>query len=176
MTTQYFKECKSMDDVKRLYRELAKKLHPDHGGKKEDMIELTRQYTEVIQEGVKNKYYGDFSSWTNQQKEEMFQKGQQAYHQQYGGYGGYKYNNNANMRQEFYKQRDDPRLADYERMKSAYQEVWDALNKSNITLRELLNEIESLKKKVQTQKRRLEKLKKPKKAKKGGANSRSICL
>ncbi len=173
---QYFKDCKSMDDVKRLYRELAKKLHPDHGGKKEDMIELTRQYTEFIQQGEKNKYYGGFSSWTNQQKEEMFQKGQQEYHQQCGGYGGYRYNTNADMRQQFYKQRDDPRLADYERMKTENSLLRSTLHQTEVKLWNIEKENERLKKKVQTQKRQLDKLKKPSKAKKSGKNSRSICL
>lgn len=42
--TQYFINCKTQADVKRLYRELAKSMHPDHGGTQEQMIELTRQY------------------------------------------------------------------------------------------------------------------------------------
>jgi hypothetical protein len=32
MTTQYFSECKTLDEAKKLYKELARANHPDIGG------------------------------------------------------------------------------------------------------------------------------------------------
>jgi len=160
----YFKDCKNADDVKRLYRELAKKLHPDHGGKKEDMAELNKQYNSwkpsEFRQNMGDKVRENI-------REQVKEWGKEFENKSYGGYGGYKYNTNANMRQEYYNQRDDPRLGDYERMKTAYQEVCNNLNNANIEIRQLSNEIIILKKKAQTQKRQLDKLKNmPKNAKK----------
>lgn len=43
----YFKDCKTVDDVKTLYKKLAKELHPDKGGSTEDMQALNNEYTFV---------------------------------------------------------------------------------------------------------------------------------
>lgn len=40
----YFKDCECQETAKEKYRSLAKKLHPDKGGTKEEMAELTKQY------------------------------------------------------------------------------------------------------------------------------------
>ena len=40
----YFKECKTVAETKSLYRSLAFKFHPDHGGDLEEMKELNNEY------------------------------------------------------------------------------------------------------------------------------------
>ena len=44
----YFGECRSIDDVKRIFRQHAHRLHPDNGGNAADFAELRRQYEEAI--------------------------------------------------------------------------------------------------------------------------------
>jgi curved DNA-binding protein CbpA len=175
---QYFKDCKSMDDIKRIYRELAKKFHPDHGGSDKDMIELTRQYDQMMKYGPNDDlYFKDREAW----REQQFQTGRETFHGKYGGYGGYQYKTNANMRQEYYNQSKDPRLADYERMKDqyerqkkAYQHVCNELNNVGIMIKSLQIENENFKKKLKKQKRQLDKLKNmPKNAKTNKSSKRS---
>ncbi len=169
---QYFKDCKTEEEVKKKYREWAKKLHPDHGGQANEMIELQRQYDFMIKFGPEKekksyefkKNMGD--SVRENLKEQAESWGKTFESKSYGGYGGYKYNTNANMRQEYYNQRDDPRLAEYERMKVENIALKSAVNVLKNLNIELDKENESLKKKVQTQKRQLEKLKNPLKKKK----------
>ncbi|MSU00361.1 J domain-containing protein [Tissierella sp. DSM 105185] len=38
----------SVDDIKKKFRELAKKHHPDHGGSSEKMIEVLDTYNRLI--------------------------------------------------------------------------------------------------------------------------------
>lgn len=45
---KYFKDCKTIEDVKRVYRELAKKLHPDCGGNAEAFKAMSAEYTEAF--------------------------------------------------------------------------------------------------------------------------------
>lgn len=40
----YFKDCKTLQDVKQLYKELAKLNHPDLGGTTEKMQEINAEY------------------------------------------------------------------------------------------------------------------------------------
>jgi len=40
----YFKQCTNLDEVKKLYKELAKMHHPDKGGSMETMQEINNQY------------------------------------------------------------------------------------------------------------------------------------
>lgn len=74
------------------------------------MKELNRQYDEALKvfSNINSK---KFSDWIDQKKEGWFQKNF------YGGYGGYEYYTNFDRRSAYYKQGDDPSLADYERMK-----------------------------------------------------------
>jgi curved DNA-binding protein CbpA len=44
----YFKECKDLQEVKKLYRDLALKLHPDRGGNTAAMQDLNAQYEAVL--------------------------------------------------------------------------------------------------------------------------------
>lgn len=169
----YFKDCKTQDDVKRLYRELAKKIHPDHGGSDKEMIELTRQYDEMIKYGPTINRFERTSTFTETEKDEYFRKGQEQYHRQYSGYGGYRYANVGSMWNEYKQQSNDPRLADYERIKAENGRLRrDCLPLQQENFR-LSSENEKLKKKIN----RLEKkLKKPFKPKKDGKASQSICL
>ena len=44
----YFKNCKDLQEVKKLFRDLALKFHPDKGGSTQDMQELNAQYEAVL--------------------------------------------------------------------------------------------------------------------------------
>jgi DnaJ-class molecular chaperone len=170
----YFKDCKTQEDVKRLYREWAMKLHPDRGGTKEEMIELTRQYDAWK---PSNKF-SQSSTMDYKEFEEKFKKSQEAWGKefeskaQYGGYGGYRYANVNDMTKEYFKQTNDPRLADYERMKRDTDCLNKRLMDKTVLCNDLHDENIKLKKKIV----RLEKkLKQPPKAKKAGKDS-AICL
>ena len=42
--TDYFKDCKTLEDAKKIYRKLAFELHPDQGGSDEGFKNLQNQY------------------------------------------------------------------------------------------------------------------------------------
>lgn len=44
----YFKDCKTAEDVKARFKDLAKKLHPDCGGNAEEFKAMMNEYTEVF--------------------------------------------------------------------------------------------------------------------------------
>lgn len=44
----YFKDCKTKDEIKKLYRELAKQFHPDHGGCTVTMQGINKEYSFAI--------------------------------------------------------------------------------------------------------------------------------
>lgn len=46
---RYFKDCNTIEDVKRRYRELAKKLHPDCGGNAEEFKKMSEEYTRAFE-------------------------------------------------------------------------------------------------------------------------------
>jgi curved DNA-binding protein CbpA len=48
MRTKYFTGCSSLDEVKRLYKELAMKYHPDRGGDKATMQAINLEYESII--------------------------------------------------------------------------------------------------------------------------------
>lgn len=149
---EYFKGCKTQDDVKRLYREWAKKLHPDVGGNEKDMVELQRQYDKW----VKPNPFAQSGQMSEEEFRENYKKGG------FGDYTQYKYNTQSDAQKEYFKQRDDPRLADYERMKQQNIGLHSHLINLKIIYRELEKENETLKKKLQ----RLTKSLKPKEKKK----------
>lgn len=45
---RYFTGCETIEDIKRTFKELAKKLHPDNGGDAEEFKEMMSQYTEAF--------------------------------------------------------------------------------------------------------------------------------
>lgn len=49
----YFKNCRTIEDVKETFRDLAKKLHPDCGGDAEEFKKMMAEYT-VIFKRLKN--------------------------------------------------------------------------------------------------------------------------
>ena len=48
MTEQFFRTCSSVEETKVLYRNLARKYHPDMGGNENMMKELNRQYHDKL--------------------------------------------------------------------------------------------------------------------------------
>jgi hypothetical protein len=47
MTTKYFTECSSLDEVKQLYKKLAMLHHPDRGGNKQIMQAINLEYESI---------------------------------------------------------------------------------------------------------------------------------
>lgn len=47
-STSYFASCKTVAEVKKLYRELAMQHHPDRGGDTATMQEVNRQYQQAL--------------------------------------------------------------------------------------------------------------------------------
>ncbi|WP_330203616.1 hypothetical protein [Cyanobacterium sp. Dongsha4] len=46
----YFKECSTVAEAKKLYKELAMKYHPDLGGDTATMQDINRQYEEILRQ------------------------------------------------------------------------------------------------------------------------------
>ncbi len=66
MKTNFFKNCRSLDEAKREYKRLAMLHHPDRGGKTETMQEINEQYEQII----RNPMYG-FNQATNEAREDF---------------------------------------------------------------------------------------------------------
>ena len=47
MITQFFKQCRTLDEAKREFKRLALLHHPDRGGDTATMQEINRQYREI---------------------------------------------------------------------------------------------------------------------------------
>lgn len=60
-TNNYFEGCTSLDEAKKLYWSLAKKLHPDVGGTKQAFQDLQNQFEHFRPE--KEKFNGEFEQW-----------------------------------------------------------------------------------------------------------------
>ena len=59
--THYFKDCKTLDEAKTLYRKLAMKMHPDRGGNKVEFQEMLNEF-HAFRPG-KEKFAGESSQW-----------------------------------------------------------------------------------------------------------------
>ena len=67
MTINYLKQAKTLQELKKLYFKLAKKLHPDHGGNITDMQILNNEY-----DYLKNKLSNDETIDKDYLKETVF--------------------------------------------------------------------------------------------------------
>jgi len=52
----YFKNINSIDEAKKLFRELSKNLHPDHGGNEEDFKKMKNEYDNFLKTFVNKKF------------------------------------------------------------------------------------------------------------------------
>src|SRR5271157_2704697 len=66
MNTTFFTNCQNLDEVKRRYKELALKYHPDRGGGTETMQQINAEYQNII----KNPFF-NFSGQTEQQQKDF---------------------------------------------------------------------------------------------------------
>lgn len=65
---KYFNNCKTKQDAKKLFRELAKTNHPDKGGSNDIMVEIINEYEKVMK-----KLASDPKSTHEDMSEEQFQ-------------------------------------------------------------------------------------------------------
>lgn len=62
---RYFKDCQNINEIKSLYRQLAKQNHPDKGGDLATMQEINNQYANAI----KNAAFKNFTSSEERESE-----------------------------------------------------------------------------------------------------------
>lgn len=71
MKLEYLKDVDTIDELKKLYRKLAKKLHPDAGGSNEAFVQLQNEFdyfSKILQSGKKdskNEYLKEFANIIN---------------------------------------------------------------------------------------------------------------
>jgi hypothetical protein len=66
METQYFKDCCTLEEVKRRYKELAMQHHPDRGGETATMQAINSEYESIC----KNPFF-EFATKTEQEQQEF---------------------------------------------------------------------------------------------------------
>lgn len=66
MKTQYFKDCCTLEEVKRRYKELAMQHHPDKGGNTATMQEINNEYESIC----KNPFF-EFATKSEQEQQEF---------------------------------------------------------------------------------------------------------
>ena len=133
----YFADCKTQDEVKKKYRELANKVHPDHGGNEKDMVELNKQYADW-KPPQEQKTYSSFT---------FFGAG----HQQ----SGYQYNNQSDINRKYKEQQNNPLLRENLELKSLLTARENDCFYLRTELYEIRRENESLKKKLERWKKKL---------------------
>ena len=52
MKTQYFSDCRTLEEVKRRYKELALRHHPDRGGNTATMQEINAEYESIMKNPI----------------------------------------------------------------------------------------------------------------------------
>ena len=70
---KYFKDCTTLNEVKKVYRHWAMKLHPDHGGAEADFLELSKQYEETVKR-IQNGASGKSSKSSEVEDMDAFKK------------------------------------------------------------------------------------------------------
>ena len=68
---KYFKNCKSLEEAKKLLKSLARQNHPDMGGSLEIMQDINNQFDEFCKNFVKQNY--GFKSENSEQSEGNFE-------------------------------------------------------------------------------------------------------
>ena len=66
MKTNYFKECKTLDEVKAMYKKLAMAHHPDRGGDTVIMQQINSEY-----ESIKNDPFFKFADQKDEAKQDF---------------------------------------------------------------------------------------------------------
>lgn len=66
MKTKYFKDCQSLEEVKRRYKELALIHHPDRGGNTATMQEINNEY-----ENIKKNPFFEFAKQSQAQQDDF---------------------------------------------------------------------------------------------------------
>ena len=66
MKTNYFKDCCTLEEVKRKYKELAMQHHPDRGGNTATMQDINNEYESII----KNPFF-EFAKQPEQEQQEF---------------------------------------------------------------------------------------------------------
>lgn len=59
---RFFKDVTTVEEAKKLYRQLARKHHPDVGGDHETMVQIVNEYEEIMKRLEKKEGNTDFSS------------------------------------------------------------------------------------------------------------------
>lgn len=74
----YFIDCQTIEELKKTFKKLAMKNHPDLGGSTEVMQEINRQYEEMLRRLANNKNLNEtsdnFYDWTQDKFAEVIQK------------------------------------------------------------------------------------------------------
>ncbi len=102
---KYFKDCNTIEEVKKAFKPLAMKLHPDKGGKQEEFIAMKQEYDRIIASGIapgKDKRFADM------EYKDIFDMFQKQYHDDFSGIANWEA-----------RQREQRRRA--EQQKTAYQ-------------------------------------------------------
>lgn len=62
---KFFDKCKTLNELKKLYKELARQNHPDFGGSVETMQAINAEYDKMVE------YFAKYGSKTEKQKAKM---------------------------------------------------------------------------------------------------------
>lgn len=73
MTREFFKNCRTLDELRSVYKNLLKRFHPDNGGTAEQCAKLNAEYAEMFEYLKNHSFTSDF------RKEEKTNKNAFAY-------------------------------------------------------------------------------------------------